>query len=89
MSEHNLNPVDASCNLDTHLTKAIYLDNHAHLILTVDKNFGELPARQREFINDLITRMDEFTEESMAIEEAESDRRQREAEERKREKAAA
>jgi hypothetical protein len=88
MNTNNVDPVETSNNLESTITKAIYLDNGAHLVLSVDKNFGELPVRQREFISGLITQMTEFSEEEMAIEEAEMERRQREAEER-RERAAA
>jgi hypothetical protein len=75
MNTHDLDPVETSTNLESTITKAIYLDNSAHLVLSVDKNFGELPPRQREFVNELITRMTEFSEEETAIAEAEDERR--------------
>lgn len=85
MNTHDLDPVETSNNLESTITKAIYLDNGAHLVLSVDKNFGELPARQREFINSLITQMNDFTEEETAIAEAEAEERA----EKRREKTAA
>jgi hypothetical protein len=57
--------------------KVIFLDNEAHLTLSVEKNVGELPTRQRAFINQLIDEMEDFVTSEMAIEEAEIQARQR------------
>jgi hypothetical protein len=57
--------------------KVIFLDNDSHLTLSVEKNVGELPARQRAFINQLIDEMEDFVASEMAIEEAELQARQR------------
>jgi hypothetical protein len=57
--------------------KVIFLDNDSHLTLSVEKNIGELPTRQRAFINQLIDEMEDFVSGEMAIEEAELQARQR------------
>ena len=59
------------------IRKVIFLDNDAHLTLSVEKNVGELPARQRAFINQMIDGMEDFVASEMAIEEAELQARQR------------
>lgn len=59
------------------IRKVIFLDNDAHLTLSVEKNVGELPTRQREFINRMIDNMEAFVESEMAIVEAEMQARER------------
>jgi hypothetical protein len=52
------------------VNKVIRLDNGSTLSLTLDKNFGELPSRQRKFVNEVIDMMEAFVERSMAEDEA-------------------
>jgi hypothetical protein len=74
----NDDALDQSLNMTAPgVKKVIYLDNSAVLTLTVDRNFGELPSKQRRFVNELIDKMEDFVEEMMA--EEEEALRQREA----------
>ena len=56
--------------------KVIHLDNSAVLTLTVDRNFGELPSKQRRFVNELIDKIEEFDAKSTTEDEAEWEARQ-------------
>jgi hypothetical protein len=56
--------------------KVMHLDNNAVLTLTIDRNFGELPSKQRRFVNELIDRIEEFSDQCMAEDEADFEARQ-------------
>lgn len=76
--EEIVDPLEASVNMtEPGIRKVIFLDNEAHLTLSVEKNVGELPTRQRAFINKLIDDMEDFVASEMAIEEAEYAERER------------
>jgi hypothetical protein len=74
---NNEDAIDQSLNMvSPGVKKILHLDNNALLTLTIDRNFGELPAKQRRFVNELIDRIEEFNDQSMAEDEAEFAKRE-------------
>ena len=73
---NNDEALDDSLNMTSPgLKKVLYLDNSSLLTLTVDRNFGELPSKQRRFVNELIDRIEEFADEAIKADEAEHEAR--------------
>ena len=56
------------------IRKDIFLDNESVLTVMLDKNFGELPSKQRKFVNQLLDLMEDFVESEIEGEEEEDTR---------------